>query len=637
MKHSISPRHTTIIHFISSSRGIKYFLTVLVLLHIVRSTLLFPNLSAIIDQNPIFTDDYSYHFYYGLLGSKLLARHHTTWGYDPYFMAGYPKTIMSDPSNKIVEILIALLFFISPAVVLKLTILLTIVIVPILVYYTCKNMGLTSGQSTLGVGLAIGYWWLGLPHAKIPCGLFAFICASYLCPFVYSAFYRFFQGKEFKIGLLLTVIVPLTFLLHPTTPVILTVPMLLLYLCSWKTLNKSIQLALLLIFALTLLVNSIWLLPFLEFHHYRTTSSQFFQSSGLVGFISDYFTKNQNIELLLLVFGLLGLYLWRQRKEHFKYIPLGGAVIFLLFLSYFGSLFNLTADLQPMRFKMPLHLFLVVPAAYGIWWSITTIKDSYARRELLMVTSLLLIMLIPLFAGKIYAVAFAFRAKPYRPFITSMHPGNKTLIKWITDQTTKEGRILIEDSGFLDKQGRNQSVWGHQFYLTHFPALLPYYTEREFIGGPYPNTLIKHHFAEFHDGILFKKDIDSISLPVLKQYFDLYNIKWVICWSKKSREFFDKYPHYLLSGTKVAKFYTYTVNRTPSFFHKGKGQITSDYNKLKLTQVKSDGEIIIKYHWLQHLKTDPPRPIEKVMVMDDPIGFIKIHNPPPSILVYNAY
>lgn len=634
MRCSSSLPLKTVLHFISSPRGIKYLLTIFIFLHILRSILLFPNPTAIIDHNPIFSDDHSYHFYYSLLGSRFLTHHHTTWGYDPYFMAGYPKTIMSDPSNKIAEALTALLFFISPAVVYKITILFTIVLIPILAYHTCRNMELTAGQSMLGALLGTAYFWLGASYRMITCGWFSFLLVSYLCPFIYSAFYRFFRRGEFRIGLLLTICVPLSFLLHLTAPVILIVPLLLLYLFSWRMLNKSTQFTLFLILVLTLVINWFWLIPFLEFYHYRTTSSQFFQSSGAVGFIRDYLTQHQNIELLLLVFGLLGLYRWRLRKEHLKFISLGGATLFLLFLSYFGSVFTLTADLQPMRFKIPLHTILVIPAAFGLWWSITTIKDNYAKKDLMLAIFFILIMLIPLFADKMYVT---FLKKPYF-FETSMHPGNKALVTWILENTTREGRILIEDSGKFDTQGKDQIfVWGHQFYFTHFPALLPYYTGREFIGGPYPYSIIKHHFAEFHDGILFKKEIDTLSLPEVKRYFDLYNIKWIVCWSKKSREFFNKYPRYLLNDNKVDKFYIYTVNRTPSFFYKGNGQIISDYNKLQLTKVKSEDEIIIKYHWLKHLKTDPPRPIEKVMIMDDPIGFIKIHNPPPSILVYNSY
>jgi len=608
---------------------------VIVVLHTLRCILLFSTPGTLFDHNPIFNDDYSYHFYYSLLGSRFLTHHHTSWGYDPYFMAGYPKTIMADPSNNTLEALFALLPFIAPAVIFKITIVLTIVLVPIIVYYTCKNMELTRGQSILGALLGTAYWWLGMPYQKIFCGLFAFIFVSYVCLFIYSVFYRFFQRREFKIGLLLTIIVPFAFLLHPTTPLILIVFLLVLYLGSWKKLHKTIHFTLFLIFVLTLGINSFWLIPLLKFYHYKTSSSQFLQSSGLAGFIGGYFTANQGIELLLLVFGLLGLYLWKFQKEHLKYLSVVGGVIFLLFLSYYGSVFTFISDLQPQRFIIPLNLFLIVPAACGISWLINLIKDNRTKKKWLMVIFLFFVVLIPLFTGKRYTIAFDFYY--WRPFITSLHPGNKALIQWITEETTKEGRILIEDSCFLDTQGKDTSPWGHQFYLTHFPALLPYYTGREFIGGPHPYSIIKHHFAEFHDGILFKKAIDTFTLPELQSYFDLYNIKWIICWSDLSRAFFNRSPHYLQPNERVDKFYTYTVKRTPSYFYKGKGQISADYNKLQLTEIEPDGEIIIKYHWLEQLRTDPPRPLERVMLMDDPIGFIKIHNPPSSILVYNSY
>ena len=610
-------------------------LLVIVVSHTFRSLLLFSSPAALFDHNPILNDDYSYHFYYSLLGSRFLTHHYTSWGYDPYFMAGYPKTIMADPSNNILEVLCAFLAFIAPAVIFKITIVLTIVLVPIIVYYACKNMELARGQSILGAFLGTAYWWLGMPYQKTLCGLFAFIFASYVCLFISTAFYRFFQRSEFKIGLLLTIIVPLTFLLHPTTPVILLIPLLLLYGLSWKKLRATTHFTLVLIGILTLAINSIWLIPLLKFYHYKTSSSQFLQSSGIAGFIGDYFTANQGIELLLLVFGLLGLYLWKFRKEYLKYLSVAGGVIFLLFLSYYGSVFAFISDLQPQRFIIPLNLFLIVPAVYGISWLINLIKDNRTKKKWLMSIFLFFVVLIPLFAGKRYTIAFDFYY--WRPFITSLHPGNKALIQWIIEETTKEGRILIEDSCFLDTQGKGRNPWGHQFYLTHLPALLPYYTGREFIGGPHPYSIIKHHFAEFHDGILFKKAIDTFTLQELQSYFDLYNIKWIICWSDRSRAFLNRFPHYLQPNERVDKFYTYTVKRTPSYFYKGKGEISADYNKLQLTEIEPDGEIIIKYHWLEQLRTDPSRPLERIMLMDDPIGFIKIYNPPPSIVVYNGY
>ena len=638
MKYSRASFPQRLLHFLSSSRGMRFLFWTIVVLHTLRSIFLFSTPGTLIDDNPIFNDDYSYHFYYSLVGSRFLTNHYTSWGYDPYFMAGYPKTIMSDPSNNILEVLCALLPLISPAVILKITVLLTIVLVPIIVYYALKNMAFSRGQCILGALLGTWYWWSGVPYQGTLCGLSFFIFASYVCLFICSAFYRFFQRREFKIVLTLTLIVPLAFLLHPLTPVILIVPLLVMYVWSWKKLDIANHLILIMIFILTITINSFWLMPFVKFYHYKTTSSQFLQSSGMSGFIESYFTTNQGIELLLLVFGLLGLYLWNYRNDPLQYLPLAGGVAFLLFISYGGSVFTFITDLQPQRFIIPFNVFLVVPATCGIAWLTKSIRDTRTKKKWLKAISLCSIVVMLFIAGRRNTIAFTFPARPSEsPLSTSLHPANKALIRWISEKTTKSGRILIEDSGFFDTQGRDRNPWGHQFFLAHFPALIPYYTSRELIGGPYPYSIIKHHFAEFHDGMLFKRAIDTFTLPELQSYFDLYNIKWIICWSDRSRTVFNRFPQHLQPNEQVDKFYTYTVKRTPSYFYKGKGQIIADYNKLQLTEVAPDGEIIIKYHWLEQLRTDPPRPLERVMLLDDPVGFIKINDPPSSIVVYNGY
>jgi hypothetical protein len=147
-----------------------------------------------------------------------------------------------------------------------------------------------------------------------------------------------------------------------------------------------------------------------------------------------------------------------------------------------------------------------------------------------------------------------------------------------------------------------------------------------------------HTFSTFRQGELFWRDLDSYSLAELRSYFDLYNICWIICWSDTSRNVFERYPEYLKLTKKVGNFYIYTVFRLPSFFIKGEGEIGSEYNRLFLKNIKpQDDEIIIKYHWMKYLKTEPELKMEKVMLLDDPVGFIKIKNPPSSLVIYNAY
>src|SRR5262245_41466294 len=65
---------------------------------------LFPTWQSIINDEPVISVDHSIHLYHGYLGAKFLAGHGTSWGYDPYFMAGYPKTPVYDSSSAPAEL-----------------------------------------------------------------------------------------------------------------------------------------------------------------------------------------------------------------------------------------------------------------------------------------------------------------------------------------------------------------------------------------------------------------------------------------------------------------------------------------------------------------------------------------------------
>ncbi|MBW1854571.1 MAG: hypothetical protein JRJ00_07815, partial [Deltaproteobacteria bacterium] len=178
----------------------------------------------------------------------------------------------------------------------------------------------------------------------------------------------------------------------------------------------------------------------------------------------------------------------------------------------------------------------------------------------------------------------------------------------------------------------------HQYYGAHFPALFPEYTKREYLCGPRPMYPIKHSYASFTAGVLFEKKIEDYSLDELKKSFDLYNVKWIVCWLDTSKNVFNQYPSYLVKMAEIDTFTIYQVKRKPSFFLKGEGVVKSDYNRLELSQiVTADDEIIISYHWITGLKSNPERKLERVFAGDDPIGFIRIANPPKSLVIHNGY
>jgi hypothetical protein len=188
---------------------------------------------------------------------------------------------------------------------------------------------------------------------------------------------------------------------------------------------------------------------------------------------------------------------------------------------------------------------------------------------------------------------------------------------------------LIEDSEYDT---------GHQYGGAHLPALFPERLKREYLCGPRPLYPIKHSYASFTAGVLFEKNIAEYALEELKRQFDVYNVTWVVCWLDRSKAFFNRYPGYLTKEGETAAFTIYRVNRNPSFFIRGSGTVNADYNRLELTGVvPENGEIVIGYHWMRYLKTEPESTIEKVMIGDDPVGFIRILNPPPTLVIYTHY
>ncbi len=395
--------------------------------------------------------------------------------------------------------------------------------------------------------------------------------------------------------------------------------------------------------SVVLLLNSFWLVPLATFYHQITHYEYFgdytpFQIYNIWEPLNVYLKQNAIfssrpapelnntfIEVILLLFGIGGLYLWIREKKIkvFLFFLLGTLSLFVM--GYYGSHTDFFTKFQPQRFLIPLNIFLIIPASRGIYYFLEKLFQGKSTRFKLFSACLAFVLLVYPIAKPLKII---YKYKIYLLSATIPQP-IEDLLNWIRNNTSKEARILIEDSAFDS---------GHQYYGTHLPALFPHYVQREYILAPHPYFPIKHGFASFTSGVLFEKRVEDYSLEELKEYFDLYNINWIVCWSEKSKKLFNQHPEYLKKLEEIDKFTIYEVDRTPTFFLKGKGIILSDYNRLKLHKVSAeDGEVIIKYHWMRFLKTDPPLRIERVQILNDPVGFIKILNPPISLTLFNGY
>lgn len=71
------------------------------------------------------------------------------------------------------------------------------------------------------------------------------------------------------------------------------------------------------------------------------------------------------------------------------------------------------------------------------------------------------------------------------------------------------------------------------------------------------------------------------------------------------------------------------VHQPLNWFLKGKGDLKTGLNRIHGSNISGD-EVILKYHWAEGLVSNPPATILPEKVLDDPIPFIKIVNPPPE-------
>jgi len=130
------------------------------------------------------------------------------------------------------------------------------------------------------------------------------------------------------------------------------------------------------------------------------------------------------------------------------------------------------------------------------------------------------------------------------------------------------------------------------------------------------------------------KRLDLWNIEDLKMALDFHNVGWTGAHTPWFIEVFDQNPDVFKPLGEVRGFKFYKVLRNHSFFIEGTGECRADYNKIMLTNIKTDtNRVVISYHWHPSLKTDPPAKVVRVMIGDDPVGYVGIENPAKNTLV----
>ncbi len=625
--------------------------------HTALVLLLFPP-SGLMRAEPINYNDYMLHYYHWSTFVQYMKSDGQPWGYNPYWMAGYPDNTVYDVENKAVEVLA----YASEAAglddvrVFKWFVFATFIVGPLLTYWAARNFGFSSRRSSVVLALQIVLWHT-LPFARVMVvtGAFSYVFVSYLAIFASSLAFRYLRDRETKCLAGFAIICPLALLIHIYAAVIISVPVLVVCLIHLRSLQARDVMYLALIAAGSLLFNSFWLGPFFRFLHYSTVTGASLIQGSLPVFLFWSLLAVVMVPALGLAcgFALKGLRLTSRdygRKLAWFFLIV---ILFFLVVGALGRYTPVTRMLVALRYHVNAFQYLAFPAALGLAWAWASLSGRWTRRRLttgVLYAGMILGILVPLTltAGLSNApadnnpIAWFFSRRLDHAVVDN--PQSGALVDWLRNNTDKSGRILIES--VWSPMESEEKAW---FYM-HFIPILPMLTDREFIGGPRDDTLLLHHFPSFHldfvsfeqlvsgdvPMVLFGKKINSISQGRLREYFDLYNVTWVVCSRPISKQYFDRQAPFVQLETKIGEVWIYRVDRTPSYLVEGKGTVEATYNRIRVEEFQGK-DAVLKYHWMEGLRTRPQLPLERIMLMDDPIGFIRIPNAPSSFEIYNDY
>ncbi len=590
----------------------------------------------------IYSDDFTVHYSAILTQNELIDDYGSLWGYLPFFRAGsVTQTLLSIDSKGWGIAVKFLSVILSKEAAFKIAFILSIILIPFILYFAGKNLKFGDREILMLTAGGLLYLQTSICVDFIKWGTISFVFASFLSLYAVSLFYSYLDNGGVKKIIGATLISCLAVWVHLLAIICIAVPLFFFIASYLRGAIKKKILPVSLSGVVILFVTLPIYYPLFLFYENRTrffpwepyyTSSLWepvktyiFQMQIFNEYYGIPFQKNSLVDILILLFAIAGFMYWKREKNNSLLICFAGAFAAFFFIGFYGSFFEFTRRLTPLRFLITMNIFLLPPAvkgASGLYDCIVEEKKVFSKAPVLIISLF--------FAGTLLAMPYYhFYALHSMRLNTSSAKEAQKLVNLIENNTTPEGRILMENSDWES---------GHVYFGGHFPIILPHYVDREYVGCEYSTDPMIDNFMSFYDGFLFHKKLDWFNRERIEEYCDLYNINWVICWSEGAVELMDSFPDYIKRKDSLGRLILYEVNRKGSYFLKGSGAVKTSVNNIELSNLTpEDGKVIISYHWLKTLKSDNSLDVQRAFLSDDKIGFIEVDNPPDRLRVYNAY
>jgi hypothetical protein len=284
------------------------------------------------------------------------------------------------------------------------------------------------------------------------------------------------------------------------------------------------------------------------------------------------------------------------------------AIVACAVLAYFASTVSFRfVALQPHRFIIPLGFFAAVPAGWGLARLLGALRE---RRWQAWVFALVLLTIL---AESTWTLR-------RRNLGTGVDPAEAGIADFLSGEADDDGRVLIETGYIVTPAAPGSSRRIGMFRFT----LLPLDQSREFIGTDHMASIIAERYASFQGGRLFDRPITHIDHFTLRRLLDRYAVSTVIACAPETRRHLDGFPEILVPTRDFADCRGYRVrDAVTSRFLEGGGVARARLDRIEIRQAEGE-RLVLKYHWIPALATEPPLPIEEAPQPGAPVGFIAI-------------
>jgi hypothetical protein len=584
-------------------------LAVLVAAHAVALGFYFPPQQIVADQ-PVHTGSHAAHFYRIFAAHRLLDDGIHLWGYDPFFMAGYPAGAVFDPDTRGSELFTHAFSFIGLAYASKAYILLVQLGVPLFVYAAARLLGLGRGAAALATLLALVHWHWGRPFLGYLrwVGMHSYLLATLLAVLGTGLAVRF-HDPDHRVRVQcwagLVIVAAVIGFVHPEGLLLLAPGVVLAYGFGARRLRRRDHAALGIGLVLLVALHSTWIEPLVRQRHLLSPPAPGMQLHG-AGDLLDLVRRPTSAPLAATLL-LAGFGLWRlHRREPLAARTVAGATLWLLVVAALGAWLGPLRRLETARALVPATLLLVLPAGAALQTLLRVVQRPLGGTFVLL--GLVVACSLPAFLSLVDTRFF------YAHRLDATLPTHLTeLLAGLDRLAPRDARMLFESTTPPDAGTDGMPL----------QALVPIYTRRELLGGPQPDMLPLQARFDFGAGALAGRPLADWSSAGFDTLLQRYNIGAAVAWSPAARAFLARQAR---SMTRVATLYgfdLYTVERPAGWLSGGTGRVRADYDRIELVDLQGD-ELVLKYHWIDGLQSTPPVPLERVAVPADPVGFIGV-------------